>query len=90
MPIIRLIIAGVVVVFGLLITFVVAVVGLVLFAVQRIFGASGSSASFKINIQRGPNTPKSSRPTRMARDGAIDIEATEIKDTSPPKQRLEG
>lgn len=90
MPIIRLIIAGVVVVFGLLFALVVAVVGVVLFCIQRLLGRRGGTASFKINFQRGPGTSKNPPPTRMARDGAIDIDATEIKADNAPKPRLEG
>jgi hypothetical protein len=90
MPIIRLLIAGIALVFGLIFTLVIAAVGIVLFCIQRLLGRSGSTASFKVNFQRGPSASQRPSPTRMARDGAIDIEATEVKIDTPPKQRLEG
>jgi hypothetical protein len=93
MQIVRLLIAGIALVFGLIFTLAIAAVGIVLFCIQRLLGRPGSTASFKVNFQRDPSAPQHSRPTRMARmarDGAIDIEATEVKIDTPPKQRLEG
>ncbi|MET0263688.1 MAG: hypothetical protein ABW223_12365 [Rariglobus sp.] len=82
MQIVRLLLAGIAVIFGLIFTLTVAVVGMLIFTINRLLGRSGAKASFNVNFQRGRPTPASEatpRATRISRDGAIDIEATEVK-----------
>lgn len=76
MHIVRFLIASVAVALGLMFTVVVAMVGLAVFTLRRLLGHPAARPVFKARFQRGPMPP---RATHIPRDGAIDIEATEIK-----------
>ena len=79
MQIVRLLIAGIAVIFGLVLALCIAVMGVLIFAISRLFGRSSAPASFKVNFHR-PTPPRAAPPVnRIARDGAIDIEVTEVK-----------